>query len=78
MTSMYNKLCNKQNGLFSSNMSYLQKGQKSSNEFFKTYKPLNSSNSTCFMANFSFSILFYNVNNSFKGFHKLQGYFKFI
>ncbi len=45
MTSMYNKLCNKKNGLFSSNMSYLQKGQKSSNEFFKTYKPSNSSNS---------------------------------
>ncbi len=27
MTSMYNKLCNKQDGLFSSSMSYLHKKQ---------------------------------------------------
>jgi len=30
---MYTKLCNKQDGLFSSNKSYLHKKQKSSNEF---------------------------------------------
>ncbi len=32
MTSMYNKLCNKQGGLFSSNRSYLHKGHGSPNE----------------------------------------------
>jgi hypothetical protein len=30
---MYNKLCNKQDGLFSSSKSYLHKEQGSSNEF---------------------------------------------
>ncbi len=75
---MFNKLCNTQDGLSSSNMTYLHKGQKSSKEFFKTYKPMLSSNLICFMATFSFFIIFYNVNNSFIGFHKLQGYFKFI
>jgi hypothetical protein len=38
MVSMYNKLCNKQDG-FIFCRSYLQMGQRSSNEFFKTYKP---------------------------------------
>jgi hypothetical protein len=36
---MYNKLCNKQDGLFSSSKSYFHKGQGSPNEFFKAYKP---------------------------------------
>ncbi len=39
ITSMYNKLCNKQDGLSSSSKSYFHKGQGSPNEFFKTYKP---------------------------------------
>ncbi len=78
MTYIFNKLCNKQDGLSSSSMTYLHKGQKSSNEFLKTYKPMISSNLICFMASFSFSILLYNVNNSFISFHKLQGYFNFI
>ncbi len=39
VTSAYNKLCNKQDGLFSFSKSYFHKGQKSPNEFFKTYKP---------------------------------------
>jgi hypothetical protein len=33
---MYNKLCNKQDGLFSSSMSYLHKKQGSPNEFKNT------------------------------------------
>ncbi len=37
---MYNKLCNKQGGLFSSNRSYLHEGQGSPNEFLKIYKLL--------------------------------------
>jgi hypothetical protein len=37
---MYNKLCNKQDGLSFSSESYFHKGQGSPNEFFKTYKPL--------------------------------------
>ncbi len=35
---MYNKLCNKQDELFSSSKSYLHKGQESLNKFKKTYK----------------------------------------
>jgi len=35
---MYNLLCNKQDGLFFSNISYLYKGQGSPNEFKNTYK----------------------------------------
>jgi hypothetical protein len=37
MTSMYNKLCNKQAGLFSTSMSYLHKGEGSPIEFNKNY-----------------------------------------
>jgi hypothetical protein len=40
MISMHNKLCNKQDGLFSFNKSYLHKGQGSPNEFEKTYKTI--------------------------------------
>ncbi len=39
MISMHNKLCNKQDGLFSYK-SYLHKGQGSLNEFEKTYKTI--------------------------------------
>lgn len=70
MTSMYNKLCSKQNGLFS-NMSYLTKGQGSMNNLI-------SSNHVCFVPTCSFSIVFYNLNHNYKGFHMLQGYFKFV
>ncbi len=37
MTSMYNKLCNKKDGLFSTSRSYLHKGEGSPNAFNKTY-----------------------------------------
>lgn len=37
-----------------------------------------SSSWFCSMTTSSSSILFYNVNNTFKGFNKLQGYIKFI
>jgi len=33
MTSLYNKLCNERNGLFSSSKSYLHKGWRSPKEF---------------------------------------------
>jgi hypothetical protein len=33
MTSIYNKLCDKQDGFFSFSKSYLHKGQGSPNEF---------------------------------------------
>jgi hypothetical protein len=36
---MYNKLCNKQDGSFFFSRSYLHMGQRSPNEFLKTYKP---------------------------------------
>jgi len=36
------------------------------------------SSCACSTATFSFSILFHNVNNNFKGLHKLQEYFKSI
>jgi hypothetical protein len=49
MTSMYNKSYDKQDGwFFFSNKSYLQKGQGSSNEFYKTYKPIYVSKSCLF------------------------------
>ncbi len=41
MTSMYNNSYDNQNiWFFFSNMSYLQKAQGSSDEFYKTYKPI--------------------------------------
>jgi len=51
MTSMYNKLYNKQDGLFSSNTSYLHKRQGSMNEFKKTYKPFDIMKSCLFYDN---------------------------
>ncbi len=39
MTSIYNKLRNKQDNFIFLKRSYLQKGQASSTNFFKTYKP---------------------------------------
>jgi hypothetical protein len=78
MTFMHNKLCNKQDGFFSSSRSYLHKGQDHEMSFKRHINHLISSAHVCFMATFSFSIIFCNVNNNFKGFHKLQGYFKSI
>ncbi len=72
---MCNKLCNKQDGLFYFSMSYLNKGQGPSISSKRCTNHLISSNHVYFMATFSSSILFYNINNSFKGFDKLQGYF---
>jgi hypothetical protein len=62
---MYNKLCNKQYGLFSSSISYLNKGQDHKMNFSKHKNHLISSNHVHFMVVFSFLILFYNINNSF-------------
>jgi hypothetical protein len=55
---MYNKLCNKQDGLFSSSMSYLHKKQGSPNEFKTHTKHLISSSHFCFMATISSFIVF--------------------
>jgi hypothetical protein len=65
---MYNKLCNKQYGLFSFNISYLHKGQDNQMSFSKHKKNLILSNDIHFMVVFSFLILFYNVNNFFSRF----------
>jgi hypothetical protein len=81
MISMHNKLCNKQDGLFSFNKSYLHKGQGSPNEFEKTYKTI-WSHQIVFVLwqhfHILWSIFFYNVNSKSKSFHKLQRYYKFI
>ncbi len=61
------------NGLFSSIMLYLQKIQRSPNKFKKTYKPFDFIKS-CFITAFSSFIPFYNVNNNFRSFHKLEAY----
>ncbi len=46
--------------------------------FKRNTNHLISLNCACFMTIISSFILFYNVNNGSKGFHKLQGYFRFI
>jgi hypothetical protein len=48
---MCNKLCNKQNGLFSFSMSYLHKKQGSPNEFKNTYKTFDLIKSFLFYGN---------------------------
>jgi ATP/ADP translocase len=58
MTFMHNKLCNKQDGLFSSSRSYLHKGQDHEMSFKRHINHLISSNHVCFMATFSF---FYHI-----------------
>ncbi len=55
---MHNKLCNKQDGLFSSSRSYLHKGQDHEMSFKRHINHLISSNHVCFMATFSF---FYHI-----------------
>jgi hypothetical protein len=72
---MYNKLCNKQCGLFSSSISYLHKGQDHLMNFSKHKNHLISSSHVHFMVVFSFLILFYNVNNSFSKFPKVTEIF---
>jgi hypothetical protein len=78
MTSMYNKLCNKQDGSFSLIIHIFIKGKDHKMSLKTHTNHFISLNHAYLMVSFSFSILFYNVNNSFMGFHKLQGYFKFI
>ncbi len=51
MTSMSNKSCNKQGGLFSFSRLYLHKGQGSPNEFKKTYKPFDLIEACLFYGN---------------------------
>jgi hypothetical protein len=53
MTSMYNKLFKKQDGLFSSSWSYLHKGQGSSNELKNIDKPFDFIKLCFFMTTFS-------------------------
>jgi hypothetical protein len=54
--------------------SYLHEGQKLSNFKRHTNHLISSTNCVCCITIFSSSILFYNVNNSFWKFHKLQIY----
>jgi hypothetical protein len=75
---MYNKSHHKQDGFFPFSGSHSHNGQGSLNEVLNTYNHLISSSCLYFITSFSYSILFYNVNNSFKAFHKYQKYFRFI
>ncbi len=78
MTSMYNKLCNKQDGLFLL-VCHICIRNKDHQMSLKTHtKHLISSNHFCFMATISSFIDFCNVTRIYKGLHELQGYFKFI
>jgi hypothetical protein len=78
MTSLYNKLCNKQHGIFYL-LGYICIKNKDHQMNSKRHKNhLISSNHAYFMVAFSSSILFCNANNNFKVFHKMQGYFRFI
>ncbi len=78
MTSMYNKLWKKQNE-FSFYSSRWQVIFASRTKIIKSKKHTNhlisSINCVCSIIIFSSFILFYNVNNNFKRFHKLQMYF---
>jgi hypothetical protein len=78
MTSMYNKLCNKQLDCFLlvSHICIREKDHQLS--LIRITHHLILSSCACFMATFSSSILFYKNFNNFKDFHKLQGYFNFI
>jgi hypothetical protein len=58
MTHVLNKLCNKQDEFFVLRRSYLQKGQGSSNEFFKTYKSFYLMKSSLFYNNI---LIFYPI-----------------
>jgi hypothetical protein len=75
---MYNKLCNKQDGLFSLIIHICVRGKYQKMSLKRHINHLISSSHVYFMVSFSSFILFYNVNNSSRGFHKLQGYFKFM
>jgi len=46
--------------------------------FLKHTIDLISSSHVCYVPTSSPFFFFYNINNKSKGFHKLQGYFKFI
>jgi len=64
MTSMYNKLCNKQDGLFSSSRSYLHKGQGYHQMSLKIHtNHLISSSCVFFMTKFSSFDTFIRIYN---------------
>jgi hypothetical protein len=76
---MYNELCNKQNDSFFLVGHICIRDKDHQMNFKKHINHLISSNQcACFMKTFSSFIIFYNVNNNFKGFRKLQKYFRFI
>jgi hypothetical protein len=74
MTSVSNKLSNKKKDFFSFNKLSLHKGWWQPNEFKKKIKPFDLIKSCLFYGNIFIFDLFFNVNNSSNGFHKLQGY----
>jgi hypothetical protein len=66
---MYKKIFNKQNR-FIFNRSYIYVKDKDHQMSFKKHtNHLIPSSCACLLTSFSFSILFCNVNNNFKGFH---------
>jgi len=69
MTSIYNKLWNKQDELFFLKSSHLQMGQGSWNEFKRRTNHFISWNHACIIITFESSILFCNVNNNLKSFY---------
>ncbi len=71
MTSMYNKSCNKLNGLFIFSKSYSHKVQGSPNELKKTYKPFYFMKPFLFYGNIFICNPILQCNNIYKGFHKL-------
>jgi len=71
MISMYNKLCDKQDGFFFLVGHICIRDKDHQMIFERHINHLNSSNHVCFMVTSLNSILFYNVNNNLKGFHKL-------
>jgi len=78
MTSMSNKLCNKKKkDYFVLIDHFCIRDDDNQMSLKRQSNHLISSNLAYFMATFSSLILFFNVNNSSNGFHKLQGYFRF-
>jgi hypothetical protein len=78
MSSMYNKSHHKQDGFFPL-VGHICIMDKDHWMKFKIHtNHLISSSCLYFITSFSFSIMFYNVNNSSNVFHKYQKYFRFI
>jgi len=78
MISMYNTLCNNQNGFFFLVCHICIRDEDHQMSFKRQINDLISSSCAYFMVAYSSYILSYNVNNNSKSFHKLQKYFKFI